>query len=88
MATGVTEGTFMAAVTTLQALTGYVQADIVCNQSPTAVRLQLRTNGGPQMDAFMPVLIALVFIVFAALAGAAAPVSGYDSRDGFDLRDR
>jgi hypothetical protein len=40
------------------------------------------------MDAFMPVLIALVFIVFAALAGAAAPVSGYDSRDGFDLRDR
>ena len=40
------------------------------------------------MDAFMPVLIALVFIALAALAGAAAPVAGYDSRDGFDLRDR
>ena len=39
------------------------------------------------MDAFMPVLVVLVFIVLAALAGAMAPVAGYDSRDGFDLRD-
>jgi hypothetical protein len=40
------------------------------------------------MDVFMPVLIVLVFIVLVALAGATAPVAGYDSRDGFDLRDR
>ena len=36
----------------------------------------------------MPVLIVLIFIVLVALAGAAAPVVGYDSRDDFDPRAR
>ena len=84
---GDARGRSWSAVTTLQVLTGYAQAAIVRNQLASSVRLQLRTTEVP-MDAFMPVLIVLGTLVLVALAGAIATVAGYDSRDGFDPRDR